>query len=196
MLHSVFVRSGAPPLHTETKSDWQEGSRERHEEKKQACKWKLSRLAKLSSSFLFIVQLIDLLIIMTGLHEACFMKLLQYNIISIIYYHNTNYSPMLHQNVISHPVCRQLSSCKRCNCVCVFVCVCVGRGCVISGHMSHTDWQGEQSGERGVRESGWEAESLYLCVCVFVCVCVCVRVCVLEREKVADETYLPGTLYG
>ena len=48
-------------------SDWQEGSRERHEENKQTCKWELSRPPKLSSSFLFIVRLIDLLIIVTGL---------------------------------------------------------------------------------------------------------------------------------
>ena len=40
---------------------------ERHEQNKQACKWKLSRPAKLSSSILFIVRLIDLLIITTGL---------------------------------------------------------------------------------------------------------------------------------
>ena len=66
--HGSHAALRAPPHHTETKSDWQEGSHERHEEHKQGCKWKLSRPAKLSSSFLFILRLIDLLITVTGLH--------------------------------------------------------------------------------------------------------------------------------
>ena len=65
---ALCVMSGAGPrLPTQRQSDWQEGSYERHGENKQAGKWKLLRPAKLSSSFLFIVQLIDLLTIMTGL---------------------------------------------------------------------------------------------------------------------------------
>ena len=66
-LHAMLCQGQDPPPHAETKSDWQEGSCERHQENKQACKCKLLRPAKLSSSFLFIIQLIDLLIIVTGL---------------------------------------------------------------------------------------------------------------------------------
>ena len=54
---ALCVMSGAGPClpHPEGRRDWQEGSCERHEENKQACKWKWSRPAKLSSSFLFII---------------------------------------------------------------------------------------------------------------------------------------------
>ena len=45
---------------------------DKRKKKNQACKWKISRLAKLSSSFLFIVWLIDLL----SWHAYCYIRVL------------------------------------------------------------------------------------------------------------------------
>ena len=49
--HAALCVMSAVGPRLNPKSDWQRGSREIHEENKQACKWKLARPAKLLSSF-------------------------------------------------------------------------------------------------------------------------------------------------